>query len=92
MGKPFALLGSRSSHGGTIVTASPDVFACGIPVARCGDRHSCPIPGHGVTSIVVCDPRVFANGQGVARIGDRAACGATIAVGCPTVWGELTER
>ena len=68
-------------------TASPDVHACGVKVARCGDRHACPITGHGVTEVVVCDPTVFANGRGVARAGDKAGCGATITTGCPTVEG-----
>ncbi len=88
MGQPFAFLGSPTDHGGAIISASPDVHACGIPVARCGDQHACPIPGHGVTPIVTCDPTVFANGLGVARIGDKAACGATIVVGCPAVSGS----
>ena len=85
MGQPFALLGSTTDHGGVVITASPDVHACGIKVARCGDKHACPIPGHGVTEIVVCDPKVFSNRVGVARIGDKAGCGATITVGCATV-------
>jgi len=88
MGQPFAFLGSPTDHGGAIISASPDVHACGIPVARCGDQHACPIPGHGVTAIVACDPKVFANGQGVARIGDKAGCGATITAGCLTVQGS----
>jgi len=87
MGQPFAF-GSPTDHGGTITTANPGVHACGVKVARCGDQHACPIPGHGVTAIVTCDPTVFANGQGVARIGDKSACGATITAGCPTVTGS----
>jgi len=88
MGQPFALLGSPTDHGGTIISGSSDVHACGVPVARCGDQHACPIPGHGVTAIVTCDPKVFANSLGVAHIGDKAGCGATITAGCEEVHGS----
>jgi AcrR family transcriptional regulator/uncharacterized Zn-binding protein involved in type VI secretion len=90
MAADVALLGSSSDHGGTIISASPDVHACGIQVARCGDRHACPIPGHGVTEIVVCDPTVFANGRGVARVSDKAGCGATSTT-ATTAWRIRAE-
>jgi uncharacterized Zn-binding protein involved in type VI secretion len=80
-----ARLGDTSDHGGVIISASDDVFANGIGVARLGDLHDCPIPGHGVTPIVTSSEKVFANDRGVARIGDQAACAATIVSGSPNV-------
>ena len=50
------------------------------PVARKGDLHSCPIPGHGVTPIVTGSGSKV-EGQPVARVGDKTGCGATIVQG-----------
>lgn len=81
----IARLGDTSSHDGVIITASSDVRANGVGVARIGDQHSCPIPGHGVTSIITGSAVTRANGSGVARIGDAAGCGAIINTGSPSV-------
>lgn len=51
------------------------------PVARVGDMHVCPIPGHGTTPIVSGSPLAECDGQKVARVGDKTGCGATIVVG-----------
>lgn len=83
--RQVAHLGSPSDHGGSIMTASEDVFCEGIGVARLEDLHDCPIPGHGNTEIVTCDPKMFANKRGVARVGDTAGCGAKITEGCTSV-------
>ncbi|MCE8003438.1 MULTISPECIES: PAAR domain-containing protein [Halomonadaceae] len=50
------------------------------PIARKGDLHRCPIPGHGVTEIVSGSPSQV-EGQPVARVGDKTGCGATIIEG-----------
>ena len=42
------------------------------PVARKGDLHRCPIPGHGTTEIITGSPS-FVEGQPVARVGDKPA-------------------
>ncbi len=44
-------LGDGSDHGGTVISASGVSFAEGKGIARLGDMHSCPIPGHGITPI-----------------------------------------
>ncbi len=49
MSGPQARLGDVSSHGGVIITSAVRTMVNGIPVARMGDLHVCPIPGHGVT-------------------------------------------
>ena len=74
-------LGDTSNHGGVIITASENVFVNGIRVARKGDLHFCPIPGHGTTEIVTGSPDTFANGQAVARVGDTCGCGASLNLG-----------
>lgn len=79
-----ARLGDTSSHGGTIITASSDIKANGIGVARDGDLHSCPIPTHGVTPLS-SGSTTKVNGRSVIRVGDTAGCGAAIVSGSPDV-------
>ncbi len=77
--------GDTSSHGGTIIGAcSPTVDVNGIPQARTGDLHSCPILGHGVTPLTGTAV-AKADGLVCVRVGDTAACGAVINSGSPTV-------
>ena len=71
-------LGDSSSHGGTVITASSRVRVEGVPVARKGDLHSCPIPGHGITPIATGTVRCKVEGSAVARNGDVAGCGAVL--------------
>ena len=78
-----ARLGDRGSHGGAIITASPDVTADGIAVARVGDIYACPI--HGPNPIVTGSATVFANASNVARLGDLTECGAAIITASPDV-------
>ncbi len=51
------------------------------PIARKGDMHTCPIPGHGVTPITTGSGRSKTDGKPTARVGDKTGCGATIIVG-----------
>jgi uncharacterized Zn-binding protein involved in type VI secretion len=74
-------LGDAGSHGGSIVTGSPDVLTNGQPVARVGDTYACPI--HGANPIATGSPDTLANGAPVARVGDVTACGATLVSGSP---------
>jgi uncharacterized Zn-binding protein involved in type VI secretion len=76
-------LGDPGSHGGTVVTASGDVKANGIGVARIGDTYDCP--DHGPNPIASGSPDTYANGRRVARVGDTTACGATLLGGSPDV-------
>lgn len=79
-----ARLGDKSDHGGTIISASATYVAAGPRGAITGDLHSCPIRGHGVTSLS-SDSIVKSKGQPVIRIGDKAGCGAAIITGAPNV-------
>jgi uncharacterized Zn-binding protein involved in type VI secretion len=83
MSIPQARLGDSSSHGGMIISSAARTMVNGIPVARMGDLHVCPIPGHGVTSIVTGSATTLTEGQPNARIGDMTACGAVIVTGSP---------
>jgi len=83
MARPQARLGDISSHGGVIITRAMQTVVNGRPVARMGDLHACPIPGHGVTPIVTGSLNTVTEGMPNARIGDVTACGAVIVTGSP---------
>jgi len=78
MARPQARLGDISSHGGVIITGAMQTVVNGRPVARMGDLHACPIPGHGVTPIVTGSLNMVTEGMPNARLGDITACGAVI--------------
>jgi len=74
----WIVLGDKTSHGGTVISASGFTSTGGIKVARVGDMTACPRKGHGNCPIVSGDPIVIVDGQPVAREGDSTACGATL--------------
>jgi uncharacterized Zn-binding protein involved in type VI secretion len=81
MGRRVIRVGDPGSHGGMVITGSPDVFANSKPVARLGDLYACPI--HGINPIVTASPNTTANSKGVVRVGDLTLCGATLIEGSP---------
>lgn len=95
MGKPAARLGDMTSHAGSIVVGQPTVLIGGMPAARVGDMHVCPLVNPGVPPpphvggpIAVGSPTVLIGGMPAARMGDMAVCAGppdTIVLGCPTV-------
>lgn len=95
MGKPAARLGDMTMHGGSIVLGFPMVLIGGMPAARMGDMHVCPMLTPGVPPIphvggpvVLGSPMVLIGGMPAARMGDMCVCVGppdTIALGCPTV-------
>lgn len=56
-----------------------------ISSARLGDRHVCPMPGHGTTPIASASANVNINFMGSARVGDVCGCGAVITTGFPSI-------
>ena len=88
MSAPQARLGDSSSHGGMIITSAVRAMVNGIPVARMGDLHVCPIPGHGVTPIVTGSATTLTEGSPNARLGDLCGCGAVIVAGSPNTIGN----
>lgn len=76
----LACLGDPGTHGGAIVTASPDTEAGPeggeMPSARLGDIYACPL--HGPNPIVTGSSRLEINSRPATRDGDMAECGALI--------------
>ena len=79
-----ARLTDTGSHGGAIVTGSPNCLVNGLPVARVGDTYACPI--HGGNPITSGAPAAFVNGRNIAHVGSKTACGATIVTGSPNTF------
>lgn len=79
MSKDVIRLGDPTSHGGAVVSVSARHFTvAGLPVARVGDRCTCPVKGHGVCVIAEGDPNFTIGGLPVALDGHRTSCGATL--------------
>lgn len=57
----------------------------GKPVARLGDKVTCPIPGHGACTIVESDPQWSIGGIPVALEGHKTSCGASLISTLPSV-------
>ncbi|MGA1870937.1 MAG: PAAR domain-containing protein [bacterium] len=95
MGKPAARLGDSTAHGGVITAGCPTVLIGGMPAARVGDMHTCPMVNPGVPPpphvggpIAMGSTGVLIGGAPAARMGDTAICSgppSTIIMGCPTV-------
>ncbi|MDD5707398.1 MAG: PAAR domain-containing protein [Kiritimatiellae bacterium] len=72
-------LGDPTSHGGQVTSASASQFIVdNLPVARVGDKCSCPLPGHAVCTIVEGDPNHLIDGVPVAYHGHKTSCGASL--------------
>ena len=79
MTRPLILLGDKTSHGGTVISASATSDCDGRGIARVGDMVTCPRKGHGHVSVIVSgDPGALIDGHPAARQGDKTACGATL--------------
>ena len=78
--RSVAYLGSGSSHGGVIISASGKCTVNGKPAAVTGDLHSCPIKDHGVTALSSSSPNTT-GGKALITVGDVAGCGAVITTG-----------
>ena len=79
MSRPFIVLGDKTDHGGVVIEGSTATDAAGKPIARVGDKVTCPKSGHGRTTIIASgDPTCIIDGQPAARHGDKTACGATL--------------
>lgn len=75
-----AVIGTTSSHGGTMISASGSHFITPQgAVCLIGDSHSCPITGHGTTAIVSgTSTQTTSNGKTIAIAGSVAGCGAVL--------------
>ncbi|RJG06128.1 PAAR domain-containing protein [Noviherbaspirillum cavernae] len=79
MTQAFIVIGDSTSHGGTVVSGAATTDTQGKRIARVGDKVTCPIKGHGGTTVIASgDPTVIIDGSPAARHGDKTACGATL--------------
>lgn len=95
MGQPAARIGDMCAHGGALVVGCPTVLIGGMPAARLGDMHVCPMVTPAVPPIPHVGGPVLKGSAGVliggmpaARMGDLALCIGppdTIVLGCMTV-------
>ncbi len=75
--------GDFPHHGGIILApCSPNVFICGKPAARIGDKLFCMGTENKIES---GSPTVRINGLSAARAGDSTSHGGRIDSGAPTV-------
>ena len=84
-----ARLGDTSSHGGTIISSASKTRVNGILVARVGDSHSCPLPGHGVTPILTGSSNFKCESSATAVVGSVCGCGAVINSGSTNTTAPL---
>jgi uncharacterized Zn-binding protein involved in type VI secretion len=94
---PAARVGDMTAHGGVVTgPGCPTVLIGGLPAARVGDMHTCPMvtPGtppvpHVGGPITMGSATVLIGGVPAARVGDMATCtgppDTIIPPGCPTV-------
>lgn len=72
-------LGDATSHGGSVIAVAATHYRVGgIPVARVGDRCTCPLKGHDNCTIVEGDAAVTVDGVSVAFDGHKTSCGAAL--------------
>lgn len=83
MSKGFVVLGDKTTHGGTVITASSTHIHRGKPVALVGDEVSCPLPGHGVSAIIEGCPDWSEQGRALVIDGCRAQCGCRLLSSAP---------
>lgn len=78
--RDIALVGDTSDHNGVILTSNQDgsFLVAGGEVAVQGALHSCPIPGHGITSITAVTTKTYHNGKLIITTEASAGCGAKI--------------
>lgn len=89
-GKAVARVGDSTSHGGKILTGHPDVIVNGFPMARVGDKVSCPKCGN--NEIATGVPSVSGADHLVATVECKTACGATITTGSPDTFAAEPEE
>jgi uncharacterized Zn-binding protein involved in type VI secretion len=82
-GKEVIRVGDSTTHGGKVLTGSPNTFYGKAPIARVGDLVSCP-KCEGEHRIVSGASRTFDHQKPIARDGDLVSCGAKL-IGSSTI-------
>ncbi len=78
-------LGDSTSHGGKVVSATSHMTVGGLPVARLGDKCTCPKRGHNNCVIVEGDTNWTIDGVPVALEGHKLSCGGVLISSMPNV-------
>jgi uncharacterized Zn-binding protein involved in type VI secretion len=83
MPKGFVLLSDKTTHGGTVISASSMMVVNGKAVALIGDKVSCPVPFHGVNAIVEGSPEWSSDGKAIVVDGCKCQCGCQVISSAP---------
>ncbi|ODQ07454.1 MULTISPECIES: PAAR domain-containing protein [Enterobacterales] len=75
MNKNIIVLGDKTSHGGTVITATSDIIINGKKAAKVGDKVNCPKKGHGINSIIEGSSNFICKDSFIAVEGCRTECG-----------------
>lgn len=74
----FVVIGDRTSHGGVVISGDPTWTVDGQPVARYGDKVTCPRCKRISTIVSSRFPTVIDHGKPMAYDQDVTDCGAVI--------------
>jgi uncharacterized Zn-binding protein involved in type VI secretion len=88
-GKPVIVLGDKTDHGGTVIEGDTTSTVAGKPIARVGDKVSCP-KCKGTFPIIEGVADTFYSSKPVAIHGHKTACGATL-IGSQTLLTVSTD-
>lgn len=73
---PAIVMGDKTTGGGTVIEGCRDSTVNGKPIARVGDKATCPIKGHGgIVTILEGDPTHIIEGRPAAGHGATLSCG-----------------
>lgn len=78
MGRNVVRLGDKTTHGGSVITASSTSIIEGKPVALIGDLVSCPKKGHGVNKIIEGAKHCFSDGKPIVIDYCLCECGCKV--------------
>lgn len=81
--KNVVVLGDKTSHGGTVISASSTFEIMGKYAALLNDSVSCP--EHGPNRIIECDPGYEEVGKGIVVHGCKTECGSMVLASLPDV-------
>ncbi|MEN3113059.1 PAAR domain-containing protein [Uliginosibacterium paludis] len=77
--QPIICVGDKTDHGGVVIEGSLFDTIDGKPIARIGNKVTCPKHGCPSTTVIISgDVTCMFDGKAVARHGDKTACGATL--------------
>lgn len=92
MSRPLIVLGDKTSHGGTVISADVTFDINGKYVARFGDMTVCPKCKGTFPIASAAGDLVDAVGNGYARHMDSTACGAKLISGqMTTTWSDRSS-